>query len=159
MAFSSTKLVSIFASVVALATMSSQAAVAQQAPRQNTTPPANSQQQNSQPQTIKDFLGLSDAQVEKIQSILIDRQQKIEKELTAQQRPAFTEGMRSGQNLLIVLQQLNLSQEQRTRIGPILQASSQQIKDVLTPEQLKKLEAQFQQNQQNQQNPPNQNRR
>lgn len=40
MAFSSIKLVSLFASVVALATMGSQVALAQPA-RQNTTPPAN----------------------------------------------------------------------------------------------------------------------
>ena len=47
MAFSSAKLVSLFASVVALATMGPQIALAQQSPRQTTNTPANSQPNNS----------------------------------------------------------------------------------------------------------------
>jgi Spy/CpxP family protein refolding chaperone len=143
MAFSSAKLVSLFASVVALATIGSQVALAQQTPtRPTTAPPAN-----SQPQSIEDFLGLSQDQVQKIRSILIDRQTKIEQVLTQDQRTMLSEAMRTGQNAAPVLQQLNLSQDQKTRIGTIVQASNQQIRSVLTPEQLKKLESQIQQNQ------------
>lgn len=146
MAFYSAKLVSLFASVVALATMGSQVALAQQTPRQTTPPPANTQP-NGQSQSIEDFLGLSQDQVQKIRGILIDRQQKIEQVLSQEQRTMLTEAMRSGQNAAPVLQKLNLSQDQKTRIGSIVQASNQQIRSVLTPEQLKKLEAQIQQNQ------------
>lgn len=151
MAFSSAKLVSLFASVVALATMGSQVALAQQSPGQTTTPPANSQP-NNQPQSIEDFLGLSQDQIQKIRSILIDRQTKIEQVLTQEQRTMLSEAMRSGENTAPVLQKLNLSQDQKTRIGTIVQASNQQIRSVLTPEQLKKLEAQLQQNQNQNQN-------
>lgn len=158
MAFSSAKLVSLFASVVALATMGSQVALAQQSPRPTTPPPANSQP-NSQPQSIEDFLGLSQDQIQKIRSILIDRQQKIEQVLTPEQRTMLSEARNSNQNAAPVLQKLNLSDDQKTRIGTIVQASNQQIRSVLTPEQLKKLEAQIQQNQPNQPNQPNQNRR
>lgn len=142
MVFSSAKLVSLFASVVALATMGSQVALAQQSPRQ-TTPPA------SQSQTVEELLGLSQDQIQKIRSILIDRQTKIEQVLTPEQRNMLTEAMRSGQNAAPVLQKLNLSQDQKTQIGTIVQASNQQIRSVLTPEQLKKLEAQIQQQNQN----------
>jgi len=160
MAFSSIKLVSLFASVVALATMGSQVALAQPA-RQNTTPPANSQP-NSQPQTIEEFLGLSQQQVKQIRDILVDRQEKIVAVLTEQQRKLLMAAMENqrqnqnqNQNPAAVIQQLNLSKEQQDRIGTIVKASNEQIRAVLTPEQLQKLQSQLQQQRPNPN--PNQN--
>lgn len=153
MAFSSAKLVSLFASIVALATMGSQVALAQQSPR-----PTTPSQTNSQPQSIEEFLGLSQQQVKQIRDILVDRQEKIVAVLTEQQREllkAAMQNQRQNQNPASVMQQLNLSKEQQDRIGTIVKASNDQIRAVLTPEQLQKLQSQLQQQRPNQ--TPNQN--
>ncbi|OKH35522.1 hypothetical protein NIES2119_19885 [[Phormidium ambiguum] IAM M-71] len=157
MAFSSAKLVSLFASIVALATMGSQVALAQQSPR-----PTTPSQTNSQPQSIEEFLGLSQQQVKQIRDILVDRQEKIVAVLTEQQRKLLMAAMENqrqnqnqNQNPSSVIQQLNLSKEQQDRIGTIVKASNDQIRAVLTPEQLQKLQSQLQQQRPNQN--PNQN--
>ncbi len=147
MTFSFSKLVSLFASVVALATMGSQVALAQQNPRQNTTPPANSQP-NNQSQSIEEFLGLSQDQIQKIRNILIERQQKIEGVLNKDQLDMIKQALNAGQSP--DLAKLNLTAEQKSSIASISQNSSAAIRSVLTPEQLKKLESQM---------PPTQNRR
>lgn len=144
MAFSSAKLVSLFASVVALATMGSQLSLAQQSPGQNTTPPANSQQ-NTQPQSIEELLGLSKDQIQQITNILAERKQRIEKILNQNQLQIIEEARLSRQAPDPA--KLNLTSEQQTRIASIYEDSGNAIRKVLTPEQLKKLEAEIQQNQ------------
>jgi periplasmic protein CpxP/Spy len=141
MASSLAKCVSIVATAVALAT-----AVPSVAYSQSTNPDAAPRPAQNQPASPSNRpsagqdLNLSTQQRERIQSILVNRQQQIEAVLTKEQRDRIVEAQRSGQQ--ISPQTLNLTSDQINRIRQIVQSSNDQIKQVLTPEQIQQLQNQ-----------------
>lgn len=142
MAFSLAKCVSIVATAVALTTVVpgvaySQSANPGAAPRPAQTQPGSP---SNRPSAGQQDLNLSAQQRERIQSILVTRQQQIEAVLTKEQRDRIVEAQRSGQQ--ITAQTLNLTPDQINRIRQIVQTSNEQIKQVLTPEQIQQLQNQ-----------------
>ncbi|MFB2975481.1 hypothetical protein [Microseira sp. BLCC-F43] len=142
MAFSLAKCVSIVATAVALTTVVpgvaySQSANPSAAPRPAENQPATP---SNRPSAGQQELNLSAQQRERIQSILVNRQQQIEAVLTKEQRDTIVEAQRSGQQ--ITAQTLNLTPDQINRIRQIVQSSNDQIKQVLTPEQIQQLQNQ-----------------
>jgi len=60
--------------------------------------------------------------------------------LTPPQQTKYAEGIKNGQKLSTVLNSLNLTSDQKTKLKAIVQTSNEKIKVVLTPEQLKMLQ-------------------
>ena len=159
MAFNFAQRFSVVAATVALATLVpgiafSQPAAPTSRPNQQ---PANSSSNNGR--SIRELLNLSADQVAKINTILNDRQQKIESLLTTEQKNAFTQAIQSGQSSQVAFQAMNLSQDQVNQIQSISVNSSTEIQKVLTPQQLQQLEQLRQMPNPNQAQPGNQQRR
>ncbi len=142
MAFSLAKCVSIVATAVALTTVVPGVAYSQSANPGAAPRPAQNQPSSpsNRPSAGQQDLNLSAQQRERIQSILVTRQQQIEAVLTKEQRDRIVEAQRSGQQ--ITAQTLNLTPDQINRIRQIVQTSNEQIKQVLTPEQIQQLQNQ-----------------
>ncbi|HAZ47586.1 MAG TPA: hypothetical protein DDW76_11995 [Cyanobacteria bacterium UBA11369] len=141
MAFSLAKCVSIVATAVALTTVVPGVAYSQSANPGATPRPAQNQPASPSNRPAGEAeLNLSAQQRERIQSILVSRQQQIEAVLTKEQRDRIVQAQSSGQQ--ITAQTLNLTTEQINRIRQIVQSSNDQIRQVLTPEQIQRLQNQ-----------------
>lgn len=141
MAFSLAKCVSIVATAVALTTVVPGVAYSQSAnPGAAPRPAQNQPASPSNRPAGEPELNLSAQQRERIQSILVSRQQQIEAVLTKEQRDRIVEAQRSGQQ--ITAQTLNLTSDQINQIRRIVQSSNEQIKQVLTQEQIQRLQNQ-----------------
>ncbi|HAX78431.1 MAG TPA: hypothetical protein DCY88_22040 [Cyanobacteria bacterium UBA11372] len=142
MAFGLAKCVSIVATAVALTTVVPGVAYSQSANPGAAPRPAENQpaRPSNRPPAGPQELNFTPQQRERIQAILVNREQQIDAVLTKEQRDRIQAARRSRQQ--ITEQMLNLTPDQMTRIREIFQSSFEQIKEVLTPEQLQQLQNQ-----------------
>lgn len=95
---------------------------------------------DNQPVVIPEKLKLTADQNKKIIAIRAEGKSQIVAELTPAQRVKYAAGMKANKKLSTVLNSLNLSAAQKTKIQGIIKKSNDQIKATLTAEQLKYLQ-------------------
>lgn len=98
-------------------------------------------------------LKLSDQQKRTLRALRKARNQEISKVLSDAQRKNLVQALKSGTKLAPALQALNLSADQKQKIGTIVQKSNQQVKATLTPQQQEQLETMRKQHQTTAQTP------
>ena len=97
-------------------------------------------QQNTQFSNPFGQIGLSDSQRKKIQAIWDIASDDIFAVVTSEQKKRFLEARNNGKTLQEAREDMELNEAQKKKIRQILKAANQRSLDVLTPEQIQKLQ-------------------
>jgi len=128
------------AATLALTILGANMAVSTSSIAASPAPAAKTRAVDNQPVVISGKLQVTADQKKKIAAIRAEVIKEIVAELTPAQRVKYAAGMKANKKLSAVLNSLNLSAAQKTKILGIIKKSDDRIKATLTAEQLKMIQ-------------------